>query len=167
MIEYIARYNSPLGNILLEEDEEGLCGLWFEESVSCPVGHDKYKEKDTPLLLETSKWLDIYFSGKDPGFIPPLHIKGTEFQMKVWAMLLKIEYGKTVTYGEISSRIAGERGIKKMSAQAVGRAVGSNKISLIIPCHRVIGEGGKLVGYGGGLGRKKSLLALEGIYDSK
>ncbi len=168
MTQYICHYSSPLGKILLEEDEKGLCGLWFEDSVLCPVDHDRYNEKNTDVLIAASKWLDIYFKGKEPGFMPPLHIVGTDFQKLVWPLLLEIPYGKTVSYGELASRIARERGIRKMSAQAVGGAVGSNRISIIIPCHRVIGADGKLIGYGGGMWRKKSLLDLEGsINDNK
>ena len=163
---YKGRYKSPLGTILLSEDDVGLRGLWFEGQNN--IGEDSDEsEEDTPLLLETKRWLDIYFEGRNPGFLPPLHEEGTPFQKTVWSMLLSIPYGETVTYGEIASRIAKERGIKRMSSQAVGGAVGLNNIAIIVPCHRVIGKGGKLTGYAAGLWRKKRLLGLEGIYDNK
>ncbi len=160
---YICHYSSPLGRILLKEDEESLSGLWFEMTKGCPLSLGQHSAKETPLLISVKRWLDSYFEGENPSFMPPLYIEGTEFQKKVWSLLLEIPYGKVVTYGEIARRIANEKGIKKMSAQAVGQAVGKNKISLIIPCHRVMGEKGKLTGYGGEVWRKERLLKLEGI----
>lgn len=106
-------------------------------------------------------WLDIYFNNKIPDFTPPLLLKGTDFRMTVWKMLLDIPYGKTVSYGDIAKAVAKSRGIEKMSAQAVGNAVGHNPISIIVPCHRVVGSKGSLTGYGGGIKRKKELLRLE------
>ncbi len=164
---YRCRYQSPLGAILLSADDEALRELSFEDQTTYGKDMEEDIEKETPLLLETKRWLDIYFEGRNPGFLPPLHEEGTPFQKTVWSMLLSIPYGETVTYGEIASRIAKERGIKRMSSQAVGGAVGRNNIAIIVPCHRVIGKGGKLTGYAAGLWRKKRLLGLEGIYDNK
>ncbi len=164
---YRCRYQSPLGAILLSADDESLRVLSFEDQMTYEKNTEDSIEKETPLLLETKRWLDIYFEGRNPGFLPPLRLEGTPFQKTVWSMLLSIPYGETVTYGELASRIADERGIKRMSSQAVGGAVGRNKIGIIVPCHRVIGKGGALTGYAGGLWRKKRLLELEGIYDNK
>ena len=116
-----------------------------------------------PAAAETKEWLDCYFSGGVPGFIPTLALEGSEFRMTVWKMLLEILYGHTVTYNDIAKRIAVMRGVKKMAAQAVGGAVGNNPVSLIVPCHRVVGSNGTLVGYGGGLHYKMKLLELEGV----
>ena len=160
---YTNRFQSPLGEILLAADDEGLTGLWFMEN-------QKYKglgmsanavECDLPVFDETGKWLDIYFSGRDPGFTPDLHLTGSKFRNRVGELMLQIPYGKTVTYGDIAREIARERGIRQMSCRAVGGAVGKNPISLIIPCHRVIGSDGSLTGYGGGIERKAALLKLE------
>lgn len=164
---YRCRYQSPLGAILLIADDEALRVLSFDDQKAYGSNTEESIEKETPLLLETKRWLDIYFEGRNPGFLPPLRLEGTPFQKTVWSMLLSIPYGETVTYGELASRIADERGIKRMSSQAVGGAVGRNKIGIIVPCHRVIGKGGALTGYAGGLWRKKRLLELEGIYDNK
>lgn len=161
-MQYIKTYSSPLGEILLVCDEAGLTGLWFEGGRFYP-SNLAAQRKETPLLNEAERWLDIYFSGKEPDFMPPLHPDGTPFQLAVWRMLLEIPYGETVSYGALAKRLAAERGISRMSAQAVGGAVGRNKISVIIPCHRVIGAHGSLTGYGGGMDRKAALLKTEGV----
>ena len=114
-----------------------------------------------PVFEKSIEWLDIYFSGRDPGFSPPLCLKGTDFQNKVWNILLKIPYGKTVTYGQIAEIMVKTGWMVKVSARAVGGAVGRNPVSIIVPCHRVIGADGSLTGYAGGVERKKKLLALE------
>ena len=154
---FLTHYASPLGPILLAADETGLTGLWFEGQKYFPsfLGVD-YQEKETPILTETVRWLDVYFSGKDPGFLPPLHPQGSPFRQTVWDILLTIPRGQTITYGEIARRL----GVR--SAQAVGGAVGHNPISILIPCHRVVGSDGSLTGYAGGLDRKTRLLQLEG-----
>ncbi len=154
---FLTHYASPLGPILLAADETGLTGLWFEGQKYFPsfLGVD-YQEKETPVLTETARWLDVYFSGKDPGFLPPLHPQGSPFRQAVWNILLTIPRGQTMTYGEIARRL----GVH--SAQAVGGAVGHNPISILIPCHRVVGSDGSLTGYAGGLDRKTRLLQLEG-----
>lgn len=154
---FLTHYASPLGSILLAADETGLTGLWFEAQKYFPsfLGVD-YQEKETPVLTETVRWLDVYFSGKDPGFLPPLHPQGSPFRQTVWDILLTIPRGQTMTYGEIARRL----GVR--SAQAVGGAVGHNPISILIPCHRVVGSDGSLTGYAGGVERKGRLLQLEG-----
>ena len=154
---FLTHYASPLGPILLAADETGLTGLWFEGQKYFPsfLGVD-YQEKETPVLTETARWLDVYFSGKDPGFLPPLHPQGSPFRQAVWNILLTIPRGQTMTYGEIARRL------DVHSAQAVGGAVGHNPISILIPCHRVVGSDGSLTGYAGGFDRKTRLLQLEG-----
>lgn len=162
-MEYTSKYKSPLGDILLAADKEGLTGLWFMGQKYFAQGLDKGSvEKDLPVFDEVKKWLDIYFSGKNPDFTPALHLVGTEFQNEVWEIMCAIPYGKTMTYGEIADIIAKRKGKKTMYAQAVGSAVGHNKISIIIPCHRVIGSNGSLTGYAGGIDKKIKLLEMEG-----
>ena len=161
-MDYTHHYVSPLGGITLASDGEYLTGLWFDGQKyfadTLSVQHD---EKDLDVFRRTDNWLDIYFSGKEPDFTPPLRMKGTEFRQEVWQILLTIPFGKTMTYGEIAKILADQRGIKSMSAQAVGGAVGHNPISLIIPCHRVLGTNGALTGYAGGLEKKAWLLDME------
>ena len=160
---YTQRCASPLGEILLAADDQGLTGLWFMEGQK-HLGQGLSPaavECASPCFDQARRWLDIYFSGRDPGFTPPLHLVGTEFRNRVGEILLQIPYGRTVTYGEIARRIAAERGDGHMSSRAVGGAVGKNPISLIVPCHRVVGSDGSLTGYGGGLWRKEKLLELE------
>lgn len=161
-MQYISHYSSPLGDILLAADSVGLTGLWFEGQKYFALNLDKeHEEKEIPLFAEAKRWLDIYFSGKEPDFSVPLHFTGTEFQNEVWELLLAIPYGQTTTYGELARRIAGKRGVKHMSAQAVGGAIGHNNISVIVPCHRVVGTNGSLTGYAGGIDKKVKLLELE------
>ena len=160
---YTCKYSSPLGDILLAADEAGLTGLWFEgQKYFANTLPDEQISQETHILAEAKKWLDIYFSGNEPDFTPPLHPTGSMFRHSVWKILLQIPYGQTVTYGEIAQQLAAEQGISTMSAQAVGGAVGHNKISIIIPCHRVIGADGSLTGYAGGIDKKIALLKLEG-----
>ena len=125
--------------------------------------HSPHSEKELPVFTLAKSWLAIYFAGRCPNFSPEITFKGTAFQERVWNELQKIPYGQTTTYGEIAKRLAAEQGQRHMSAQAVGRAVGHNPIAIIIPCHRVIGSGGKLTGYSGGLERKEKLLLLERV----
>ena len=159
---YIQHYDSPLGGILLAADEIGLTGLWFYGQKYFARGlPDERVEQETPVLAETKRWLDVYFSGKEPDFTPPLHPVGSAFRRSVWEILLQIPYGQTTTYGEIARRLAEKQGLARMSAQAVGGAVGHNEISIIIPCHRVVGTNGNLTGYAGGTAKKKKLLELE------
>ena len=162
-MQYISRYQSPIGNILLAADETGLTGLWFEGQKYFALYLDKeHEEKELPVFEQAKKWLDTYFSGKKPEFEVPLHFTGTDFQNEVWEILYSIPYGQTMTYAEIASRLAKKRGLKRMSAQAVGGAVGRNEISIIVPCHRVAGTNGSLTGYAGGINKKIALLKLEG-----
>lgn len=163
-MQYTTTYQSPLGELLLAADEKGLTGIWFDGGKYFAEGLDVEHEKGKLPALETAKsWLDIYFAGREPDFTPPLHMIGSPFRLSVWKHLLEIPYGETITYGEIAKRIAREMGIERMSAQAVGGAVGHNPVSIIVPCHRVIGADGSLTGYAGGLEKKVRLLTLEGV----
>ncbi len=159
---YTSRYASPLGEMLLAADEEGLLGAWFEGQKFFAFRlPEERTEKETEILRLTKKWLDLYFAGKEPTFTPPLHLMGTPFRLAVWEKLRQIPYGKTVTYGELAKEIAADRNAPRMSAQAIGGAVEHNPISIIVPCHRVLGAGGTLTGYAGGIGRKARLLEWE------
>lgn len=159
---YIQHYSSPLGGILLAADKIGLTGSWFDgEKYFADNLPAEHAERQTPILAEAARWLDIYFTGKEPGFTPPLHPIGSAFRQAVWEILLQIPYGQTTTYGEIARQLAEKQGLEKMSAQAVGGAVGHNEISVIIPCHRVVGTSGSLTGYAGGIDKKVKLLELE------
>lgn len=159
---FTQHYASPLGGILLAADEIGLTGLWFDGQKyfarDLPV---ERTEQETSVLTEAKRWLDVYFDGREPDFMPPLHPIGSAFRQSVREILLQIPYGKTMTYGEIARRLAEKQGLSQMSSQAVGGAVGHNKISIIIPCHRVVGTNGSLTGYAGGIGKKVKLLELE------
>lgn len=161
-MQYISHYTSPIGDILLAADDAGLTGLWFQGQKYFARGLEKeQEERNLPVFDQTKAWLDLYFSGKEPDFLPPLHLIGTDFQKQVWEILLAIPYGKTTTYGKIAGQIAQRRGLAHMSAQAVGGAVGHNPISIIVPCHRVLGTDGSLTGYAGGVDKKIHLLSLE------
>lgn len=161
-MQYTYKYKSPLGDILLAADEIGLTGLWFEGQKYFALYLDKeHEEKELPIFKQTKKWLDIYFSGKEPDFKPPIHFTGSDFQNEVWEILYKIPYGQTITYGDIARQLAKKKGLEHMSAQAVGGAVARNRISIIVPCHRVVGGNGNLTGYAGGIDKKIALLKLE------
>ena len=156
------RYESPLGEILLAADGDGLTGLWFQGQHYFAAGLDSECEAgEPPVLKEACRWLDTYFTGREPDFTPPLHPVGSDFQRAVWQLLLQIPYGQTTTYGALAGELARQRGLTHFSAQAVGGAVGHNRVSIIIPCHRVVGSGGSLTGYAGGLENKIKLLKLE------
>ena len=158
---YIQHYDAPLGRILLAADEVGLTGLWFDGAKYFADGLPaEHTERETPVLSEARRWLDLYFAGQEPSFLPPLHPAGSTFQQAVWALLRKIPYGQTTTYGALAGQLAEQSG-KRVSAQAVGGAVGHNPVSLIVPCHRVVGSGGSLTGYAGGVEKKMRLLTLE------
>ena len=153
---YVHDYLSPVGKILLAANEDSLTGLWFYGAKYFAADlEDARTEKLTPVLRQTLRWLDTYFSGSEPDFMPPLELHGSDFRRRVWAELAKIPYGETVTYGEIAKKL----GVK--SAQAVGGAVGHNPVSIIVPCHRVLGADGSLTGYAGGTDKKARLLELE------
>lgn len=163
-MQYTSQYHSPLGEILIAADDIGLTGLWFEGQKYYALHLDKEnQEQETQILKDTKRWLDIYFSGQEPNFKLPLHFTGTDFQNEVWEILCSIPYGKTMTYGEIANILAKRKGLERMSAQAVGGAVGHNEISIIVPCHRVVGSQGSLTGYAGGIDKKVSLLKLEKV----
>lgn len=163
---YVYSYASPLGKIMIESDGDFLTGLWFENSPNSK-GHSEnadYAKAGIPAVSETGQWLDIYFSGKNPDFTPKFRITNlTPFREQVVDEMCRIPYGTTTTYGEIAKKIAAKNARAKMSAQAVGGAVGWNPICIIIPCHRVVGADGNLTGYGGGIGNKIALLKTEGI----
>ncbi len=160
-MEYTQHYASPLGGMLMASDGTALTGLWFDGQRYFARGLDSAKEeKALPVFEETSRWLDDYFRGEAHERMPPLRAGGTPFQMNVCALLRMIPYGKTVTYGELAAALERETG-RTTSARAVGGAIGRNPISIIIPCHRVVGAAGALTGYAGGLERKARLLALE------
>lgn len=162
---YTNVYDSPLGKITLACDDIGLAGAWIEgQKYFAPkLEKAEHMEKQHPILDQAKVWLDIYFQGQEPDFMPPLHLMGSEFQMSVWKILQDIPYGKVITYGDIAQEIAHQRGLSRMSAQAVGGAVGHNPISIIVPCHRVVGTNGSLTGYAGGIDKKIFLLENEGI----
>ncbi len=157
---YTAHYTSPLGGITLASDGIALTGLYFDGERDFPDLSAAHK-KDLPVFGEAVKWLDLYFAGKEPHFMPALSPDGTTFQQAVWEILKTIPYGETTTYGAIAKQLEKNTG-RRMSAQAVGGAVGRNPISILIPCHRVIGADGRLTGYAGGLDKKTYLLRLEG-----
>lgn len=163
-MEYTHHYDSPLGGITLAGDGRALTGLWFDgQKYFADTLSTEYTEKTLPVFELADQWLDVYFSGKSPNFTPPLRMKTTSFRKAVWEILLSIPFGQTMTYGEIADMIAKQKGLPGMSAQAVGGAVGHNSISLIIPCHRVVGANGSLTGYAGGIAKKIELLKLEGV----
>ncbi len=161
-MNYTAEYQSILGKVLMASDGENLTGLWFFGAKHFAAGLGSERQiKELPIFKNARKWLDIYFSGREPDFTPPLLLRGSDFQNEVWNLLRKIPYGQTATYGEIAKRLASARGIERMSARAVGAAVGRNPISIIVPCHRVIGASGGLTGYAAGADKKAYLLNLE------
>ena len=164
---YTKSYLSPLGAITIACDASAIIGLWFngqKHFATVLQGRQVRQSQNHPLLEMATRWLDIYFSGHNPDFLPPLKYDLTPFRTRVCQIMLTIPYGRTMTYGEIAKQIAQERGVEKISGQAVGGAVGHNPIALMIPCHRVVGANGKLTGYAGGLERKEKLLALEQLH---
>lgn len=161
-MHYISDYQSPLGEILLAADSVGLTGLWFkgQKYFAPSIGNDCEVKKTAPIDA-AREWLDEYFSAKKPTVEVPLHFEGSEFQKEVWTLLCDIPYGETTTYGEIAEKVAKTHGKTHMSAQAVGGAVGHNKIGIIVPCHRVVGSNGSMTGYAGGISKKVELLKIE------
>lgn len=159
---YYKRVASPLGEITLRSDGEALTGLWFADDK-----HYGAKDiagaalADLDVFMQAEAWLAEYFAGREPKVSVPLKLQGSEFQMQVWRLLQDIPYGRLVTYGDIAKKIAAQKGVARMSAQAVGGAVGHNPLCIIVPCHRVVGANGSLTGYGGGMWRKVRLLELE------
>lgn len=165
---YYKKVASPLGEITLRSDGEALTGLWFAD-------HKHYGAKDIAgavladldVFMQAEAWLAEYFAGREPKVSVPLKLQGSEFQVQVWRLLQDIPYGRLVTYGDIAKKIAAQKGVARMSAQAVGGAVGHNPLCIIVPCHRVVGANGSLTGYGGGMWRKVRLLELEKVDMSK
>ena len=169
---FTTHYRSPIGDITLASDGTALTGLWFEgqKHFAATLQGTPVENPDLQIFEDTRRWLDLYFAGRRPDFTLQLAPEGTPFQQKVWKILCAIPYGKTMTYGEIAEQYETRHGTSqqsaskqssKTSARAVGCAVGRNPISIIIPCHRVIGADGSLTGYAGGLKRKEYLLELE------
>lgn len=166
--KYRYRTSKDFSDMIMNSDGESLTGLWFEDSRDSSKHTMNCEEKNLEIFQETSRWLDIYFGGKNPDFIPKYRIENlTPFRQEVIDIMNTIDFGRTITYQDISKMIAEKRGITKMSAQAVGGAVGWNPICIIIPCHRVIGTNASLTGYGGGIQNKVALLKLEGHDMSK
>ena len=162
MEQYIDTYASPLGIITMGSNGKQLTGLWFEgQKHFGDTLCDQPSHHALPIFDEARTWLDVYFQGKRPTFTPPILLNDTPFRRSVWQLLLTIPYGETTTYKDIARQWARQHGVKSMSNQAVGGAVGRNPISIIIPCHRVIGANGSLTGYAGGLDRKRWLLQWE------
>ena len=156
---YSTDYSSPIGKMLIVSDGEAICGVWFYGQKYFPKFDNLIENDDLAIFREVKNWFDDYFRGKNPNTTFKLKPNGSEFRQKVWKILTKIPYGQTLTYGEIALKLS-----SSMSAQAVGGAVGHNPISILIPCHRVLGVNGKLTGYAGGLDKKRKLLELENIY---
>ena len=157
-------YTTPRGfdDLVMTSDGEVLTGLFFTGSRKLDARETGCSQAKLPVFQECCRWLDIYFSGREPGFLPPYRLDGvTAFRLEVSRLMLEIPFGKTVTYGELAKELAHRMGMPKMSAQAVGGAVGWNPLCIIIPCHRVVGANGKMTGYGGGLDNKVALLAHE------
>ncbi len=167
-MEYIHHYKSPLGKMTGTSDGKYLTGLWFEgQKYSTETLAADHEERSLPIFEETDRWLYIYFSGKVPDFMPSICVTAGEFRKAVWEILRRIPYGETITYGEIADQIAKKKGLPRISAQAVGGAVGHNPIALIIPCHRVIGAKGRLTGYTAGIDKKRWLLNMEKMHSDK
>ncbi len=165
-VYYSSYYESPLGELLIVSDRENIVGLWFsgEKYFLDTINGDIKRDDDSCIIRMARDWLDRYFEGNEPDISEiPLKPSGSEFRRIVWSILTEIPYGKTVTYRDVASKTAERMGRKSMSSQAIGGAVGHNPISVIIPCHRVIGSSGSLTGYAGGIERKKKLLELEGV----
>ena len=159
MRKYLRKYPSEIGELFLVSDEKSLLSISFER----PDSND-YIIEDTPALRAAERWLEEYFSGGMPDICSvPFRMEGTPFEEEVWSILLTIGYGKTMTYGDIAAVIAERRGMKRMSAQAVGGAVGRNRLPVLIPCHRVLGKNGRVTGYSGGIDKKIRLLEIENI----
>jgi methylated-DNA-[protein]-cysteine S-methyltransferase len=163
-MEYVHRIKSPVGILTVSSDGKNISGLWIEgqKYFAKTLGKDVL-EQNLPVFENAGKWLGIYFSGKEPDFMPPLMPAGSPFQKAIWNILCKIPYGQTTSYGEIAKQFNLANKGRHTSARAVGSAVGHNPVSILIPCHRVIGKNGDLTGYAGGLNIKLKLLQTEGI----
>ena len=167
---HTTHYPSPFGTMTLACEGGRLVGLWMagQKYHKEPLQGEMIEKNNLPIFTATKKWLDRYFAGKNPAVTElPLAPIGSAFRQEVWKILCEIPYGEVVTYGNIAKQMAAKMKIRKMASQAVGGAVGHNPISIIIPCHRVVGANGNLTGYGGGIGRKVKLLEFEGVDMSK
>ena len=161
-MDYTYHYTSPIGGITVASNGESLTGLWFDgQKYFASTLSQRHMEKQLPVFDRTCEWLDLYFSGKSPDFMPPVFMYVSNFRRDVYEILMTIPFGETMTYKEVADLIAKKHRIISMSAQAVGGAIAHNPISLVIPCHRVIGTNGKLTGYAGGLDKKEWLLNME------
>ncbi|MDD3746378.1 MAG: methylated-DNA--[protein]-cysteine S-methyltransferase [Anaerostipes sp.] len=161
---YTTVYSSPVGLLTLASDGENLTGLWIEGQKyhGNTIFEDMIEDNKLPIFSAAKKWLDQYFAGEQPAISQlPLAPRGTDFQKSVWQILCEIPYGKVITYGDIAKEIARKKGKERMSPQAVGGAVGHNPISIVIPCHRVVGSNGSLTGYAAGVETKRKLLEWE------
>lgn len=156
-------YASQLGELVLTSDRNVLTGVWYPEHLDLNALELVERADELPILLQTRRWLDDYFAGHKPSELPKIRLEGTPFQLMVWELLQEIPYGATTTYGSLATRVAQRMGRAHMSAQAIGGAVASNPISILVPCHRVVGANGRLTGYAGGLERKCALLEREGV----
>ena len=163
-MDYTQHYDSPLGGILLASDGHALTGLWFDgQKYYADTLAAVHAEKTLPVFEETKRWLELYFQRKKPSFIPAVNLRTTACRKAVLEILMTIPYGQTLTYGQVAALVARRQGTGAVSARAVGSAVGRNPVSLIVPCHRVVGADGSLTGYAGGLERKAALLRMEGV----
>ena len=163
-MQYTASYQSPLGPITLASDGQALMGLWFDgQKYFADTLSAVWEQRDLPIFTQAKKWLDQYFQGKNPGELPPILLQGSPFRLQVWEILKKIPYGQVMTYGEIGALLLKQEGRKNVSARAVGGAVAHNPISIMVPCHRVVGKHGSLTGYAGGMEKKIALLQLEKV----
>ena len=161
-MDYTYHFRSPIGGITMASDGEALTGLWFDgQKYFADTLSEQHEVKELEVFKQAERWLAMYFNGNIPDFTPKLHMRMTAFQKEVWDILLTIPLGRTMTYGEIAGILATRHGIQSKPAQAVGGAVGRNAISLIIPCHRVVGAHGELTGYAGGIEKKEWLLKHE------
>lgn len=161
-MQYLSYYQSPLGRMTMAAEDDALIGLWFDgQKYYASTLCNDAEEQELPVFEEVKLWLDIYFGGRCPEFTPSMNPSGSPFRKRVWDALLRIPYGAVTTYGSIAKLLAAEQGVQYVSAQAVGGAIGHNPISIIIPCHRVMGADGSLTGYAGGIERKEALLKLE------
>ena len=159
-----AFYDAPYGRYVMAAEDGALTGVWLEGQKYFPSGLPERSDRESEIFAHTRRWLDAYFSGRQPDVSAlPMAPRGSAFAQSVWQLLLEIPYGQTVTYGELAKRLAERRGLAQLSAQAVGGAMGHNPISIIIPCHRVLGAKNQLTGYAGGLDVKTFLLKLEGV----
>lgn len=164
MVQYICEMSSVLGTISIASDGESITGLWLHNQkyfASTLEQKNIIQANHLPIFIKAKEWLTIYLNGENPDFSLPLAPKGSQFRQSVWKILCQIPYGELTTYGDITKQLQSEG--KKASAQAVGGAVGHNPISIIIPCHRVVGSNGSLTSYAGGINKKIELLKLEGI----